>query len=76
MKSNEENEKIRNASGNITIKSNLVSFLYQLMRDEITAGKIEKIVQDSIQDEDTLYCNGWLAQYAEYLANRLLENKK
>jgi len=70
-------ETLRKESGQIKIKSKLVSFLYQLMRDELVTGAVESLVQDcEIVDEDgnppfVLYTNGWLADYAENLAIRL-----
>jgi len=65
-----ENAKLRESSGNIKINSKLVSFLYELMRDHLPPGKVEEIVRAS-NEPDVSYTNGWLAQYAEYLANRL-----
>jgi len=67
---NDESDSLRNRSGNVEINSRLVSFLYQLMRDHLPMGVIEKIVQDA--DVPIVeYTNGWLAKYAEDIANRL-----
>lgn len=71
MKLELENARLREASGSITINSKLVSFLYQLMRDHVPAGEIESLMMNS-SEPDVLYTNGWLAKYAEYIANRLL----
>lgn len=68
-----EIENMRERSGHININSYLVSFLYELMRDHITPGQIEEIVQNSIKDPDVQYTNGWLAKYAEDIANRLIK---
>lgn len=65
-----ENDALIERSNKVQINSKLVSFLYQLLRDHLTSGKVEELVRDS-QDPDVSYCNGWLAQYAEDLANRL-----
>lgn len=62
---------LRERSGEVTINGKLVSFLYELMRDYLTPGEIEKIVQDSEDEPTVVYTNGWLAKYAEDLANRL-----
>lgn len=65
---------LRKDSGEITSKSKLVSFLYQLMRDELPAGTVEKIMTqiiDKEQGQDISYSNGWLAQYAMNIARRL-----
>ena len=61
---------MRERSEKIEIDSKLVSFLYELMRDYLTPGIVEKLVQAS-QEPHIVYTNGWLAKYAEDLANRL-----
>jgi hypothetical protein len=71
-----DNEALRDRSGAVRINSRLVSFLYELMRDHLTPGKIEEIVRSSEKDPDVLYTNGWLARYAEDLANRLQDQSK
>lgn len=65
---------LRTRSGNINIQNKLTSFLYDLMRDYITPGVVEKIIQDSTSNE-VEYTNGWLALYASDLANRLLNHE-
>lgn len=69
-KHKEANETLRLRSGSIGINDKLVSFLYELMRDHLPSGVVEKIVRAS-EDPDVQYTNGWLAKYAEDLANRL-----
>lgn len=66
-------EQMRERSGTISINSKLVSFLYELMRDHVPPGVLERIVQDS-QDPECLYTNGWLALYAQDLPDRLSNN--
>jgi hypothetical protein len=66
-------EAIRERSGNVEIDSILVSFLYELMRDHVTPGVIEVIMQNSIKESKVMYTNGWLAKYAEDLALRLTQ---
>jgi hypothetical protein len=41
------------------------------MRDHLPTGTVEEIVRASEQESEVIYTNGWLAQYAEDLANRL-----
>ncbi len=74
---NYQNNKLRQESGEINLEGKLVSFLYTLMRDHITAGKIEELVRE-VENENGLnyYTNGWLALYAENLAKRLLNDIK
>jgi hypothetical protein len=69
-KHKEDNDAVRKRSGSVNINSKLVSFLYQLMRDHLPAGEVERLVRES-EDPDVFYTNGWLANYAEDLANRL-----
>lgn len=53
--------------------SKLVSFFYTLLRDELPAGVVEKLVQDAALGEKITYTNGHLAEYAASLAKRLTE---
>lgn len=64
-------KELRERSGSVLIDSRLVSFLYQLMRDHVTPGIVEEILNESIPEPNVLYTNGWLAKYAEDVANRL-----
>jgi hypothetical protein len=58
-------------------KSRLTSFLYELMRDHVTPGVIEKIVStdeevsEDDEDFDFLLSTYHLAAYADELAERL-----
>lgn len=70
------NLKLRQDSGSIDIRSKLVEFLYLLMRDHVAFGKVESLVREaeiSFNSGDGInaYSNGYLALYAENLANRL-----
>ena len=84
-KQNDENVKrMRKASGNINDDRTLVCFLYLLMRDAVTPGKMEQILLSisNINDKDTplkdkfQLTNGWLAQYAQDIADRIETNLK
>lgn len=66
----DETKALRERSGAVRINSKLVSFLYELIRDHLPAGEVERLVRES-QEPNVLYTNGWLAKYAEDLANRL-----
>ena len=63
----------RDASGGVLDSSALVAFLYLLARDHITIGELEGAVRDAEKTVglECLYSNGWLAQYAQHLAERL-----
>ena len=67
---NDNTKALRERSGIVRINSKLVSFLYELMRDHLPPGKIEELIRAS-QEPDVTYTNGWLAKYAQDLANRL-----
>jgi hypothetical protein len=77
VKTNEEHTKeLRERSGHVVINSYLVSFLYQLMRDHLTVADVEMLVRESEEESVVTYTNGWLAKYAEDLANRLTKELK
>jgi len=49
-----------------------VTLLYILLRDEVQPGVIERLVTDIEKIEgDAVFCNGYLADYAVHLAERL-----
>jgi hypothetical protein len=56
----------------VKIDSHLVSFLYELMRDHVPPGVIEEIMRKTMGPSAVVYTNGWLAKYAEDVANRLM----
>ncbi len=64
---------LRERSGKITNNSKLVCFLYILLRDKFPAGVLEEIINTEISKtgEDIEYTNGYLANYAQDLADRL-----
>ena len=64
------NEELRAASGKVDSTDPLVSFLYELMRDHLPPGIAEKIVRNS-RPVPTHFTNGYLAEYAKYLAEKL-----
>ena len=74
-------KRMREASGERVTHSFLVVFLYILMRDEVTPGRIERIMLSisNENDQDAVgefkMTNGWLTQYAEDIASRLLRNR-
>ena len=67
---------LRRRSGNIKSKDKLVAFLYQLMRDELSTGKVEHLILDNTgpNADEFIFTNGYLAKYAIDLAKRLREN--
>jgi len=67
---NKSLKRMRKASGHFKSKNKTVSLLYELMRDHIPPGIIEGIMEN-VSDKECFYTNGWLAQYAEDIANRL-----
>lgn len=67
-------ESMRERSGNFVSDRKLVSFIYLLLRDYLPAADVEKAAIDSCDEGYTQFTNGWLAKYAEDLANRLIES--
>ncbi len=63
-------EKLRKESNSFSKKCKLTEFLYYLMRDHVTPGTVEGIMTENTGD-DCNYTNGWLARYAENVAERL-----
>jgi len=64
-------KETRNASGRVDSKSKLTAFLYLLMRDELTCGKVVALVKMTEEGEKFEFTNGWLAKYAAHLALKL-----
>jgi len=66
-------KNLRRDSGNVKSKDPLTSFLYTLMRDHLPTGTVEAIIQEIelYKNNEIIFTNGWLAQYAENLANRI-----
>lgn len=72
----DSSKKMRERSGEVDSDSLLVRFLYILMRDHVTAGVVESIMDDHVENGETLalFSNGWLASNAIDLADRLLSD--
>lgn len=66
-------DDLREESGAVTYSDPLTSFLYQLMRDHLPAGKVEELVWHVSQEpaDGCIFTNGWLAKYANNLAETL-----
>lgn len=62
---------MRDRSGRVSDRRPLVGLLYDLLRDHVPAGVLEKLVREQI-DKQFDFSNGWMAQYAQDLASRLL----
>ena len=57
----------------------MVVFIYLLMRDYVTPGKVEKAIIDQELAEINGYCilsNGFLARYANDIVDRLRKEKE
>ena len=69
---------IKKRSGDVITNDKLVVFLYILMRDHIPCGVIESIYKEHIvlsheYIKEFLFSNGWLAEYAKDIVNRLVD---
>jgi hypothetical protein len=69
----EEIENLRERSGNIRSNSKAVAFVYELLRDYLPSGTVEKIVYNSTgpNTEEFIFTNGYLAKYAIDIVERL-----
>ena len=65
-------KSMNDRSGNVRYNSRLVGFIYDLMRDHVTPGVIEEVLKQQAES-DIDYTNGWLAQYANDVAQRLMK---
>lgn len=65
--------RMRAASGSVTSQDPLVAFLYVLLRDQVSPGKLEDLILNNVSQTpvETLYSNGWLANYCKDIAQRL-----
>jgi len=69
-------EDLRKITGEVVYTDALTSFLYELIRDHMPAGDVEKLVLGAVNEaEERLFSNGWLAQYAHNLAEQLTNDK-
>jgi len=71
MKLGRENTSLRARSGNIDVNDPLVSFLYDLLRDHLAPGLVERLVQEAVTYPNVMYTNGYIAKYCQDLAARL-----
>lgn len=68
--------RLRNASGNRWVKDDrLVAFLYILLRDHLTAGVVQSLLETEANAGDVSYTNGFLLDYAQYVAGELRKEK-
>lgn len=69
----EEIKNLRERSGTITSNSKAVAFVYELLRDHLSAGTIERCVLNSTgpNTEEFIFTNGYLAKYAIDVVKRL-----
>jgi hypothetical protein len=68
-------KRLRELSGSVQSNDAVICFLYLLARDHLPTGVIEQLLIDAksaTADHDgALYTNGYLAQYAAYVAQQL-----
>ena len=76
MYSEERTKELRKISGEVVYADALTSFLYELIRDHLTPGTVEKLVVGAVNEpSERLFINGWLAHYAHNLAEKLTKEK-
>jgi len=68
--------RLRSDSGNVEFSDTLTTFLYFLLRDHMSAGKLELVVREVTEGPEVVtFANGFLAQYADNLATELKNAK-
>jgi len=67
----EKQDKLCNISGSVVLDNRLAAFLYTLMRDRLPAGAVADLVYECCEHSEWLFTNGWLARYAQHLAEML-----
>lgn len=72
-KRSEAQQKLFEASGKVELPGKLAAFFYLLMRDHVPPGKVGDLLTE-LRSEWTggSFTNGWLAQYADYVAKELM----
>ena len=66
------------ASGRVESESKLTAFLYLLMRDYVKVGDVGTLLHnlpDGPFDGPYDFTNGWLAEYAQYVASQLTKKR-
>ncbi len=72
-------KKMREESGGFQSEDPIVSLFYIMMRDGIVSpGELERLVCELENEHEddrsiSIYTNGWLAKYAQYLSSRIGE---
>jgi hypothetical protein len=67
-----EIDRMHQASGSVMDTRPLVAFLYQLLRDHLVAGTVERLADGATATGLPIrYTNGWLARHCQDLADRL-----
>lgn len=70
-------DDLREASGAVDGTDLVQAVFYDLMRDHLPAGTLQKLVDDTVKYADKRpfqYTNGYLAQHAAFLADKLAKN--
>lgn len=72
----EKQQKFFEESGEVTYPSSdkLTAMFYDLLRDAVPAGEMERIVsnlEEQFDSENISYTNGYLAKYSKHLADRV-----
>ena len=71
----EMSTELRESSGERSSADPLATFLYTLMRDEVTCGIVGTLMKDACyaheEHVEVRYTNGHLADYAKYVAEHL-----
>ena len=65
-----ERDEMYKASGEIESTDPLLAFLYVMLRNGAGPGVIHEALEN-MTDQPMRYTNGWLAQYAQFVADKM-----
>ena len=69
----DENISMRERSGKVNSDKMMVGFLYELMRDHLPVGTVERLIRNNAVEgcDEFNFSNGWLAEIAKDMAKRI-----
>jgi len=62
---------LKEASGTVTSDDPMVGFVYDLLRDYVHPGDMERAVENNLYKGTCTFSNGWLANYAKDIVKTL-----
>ncbi len=67
---------LKEASGTVTSDDPMVGFVYDLLRDYVRPGDMERAVENNLYKGTCTFSNGWLANYAKNIVKTLTKHSE